>query len=129
MGVLMYRFGIAGFLHWGYNFWYTQFSLKTDIDPYQVTDSGRGFCSGDAFLVYPGENGPVDSIRNEVQFEATQDLGAFMKLESLSGRERVLEMIHEGLDYELTMKRYPRSAGWLLDLRERVNQAIAEYSK
>ena len=129
MGVLMYRFGIAGFLHWGYNFWYTQFSLKTDIDPYQVTDSGRGFCSGDAFLVYPGENGPVDSIRNEVQFEATQDLGAFMKLESLIGRERVLEMIHEGLDYELTMKRYPRSAGWLLDLRERVNQAIAEYSK
>ena len=129
MGVLMYRFGIVGFLHWGYNFWYTQFSLKTDIDPYQVTDSGRGFCSGDAFLVYPGENGPVDSIRNEVQFEATQDLGAFMKLESLIGRERVLEMIHEGLDYELTMKRYPRSSGWLLDLRERVNQAIAEYSK
>ncbi|MBR2439964.1 MAG: DUF4091 domain-containing protein [Lentisphaeria bacterium] len=126
MGVLMYRYGISGFLQWGYNFWYTQYSLKTDIDPFRVTDSGRAFCSGDAFLVYPGENGPVDSIRNEIQFEATQDLGALQKLESLIGRENVLAMIHEGLDYELTMKRYPYSAEWLLDLRERINRAIAE---
>lgn len=126
MGVLMYRYGVSGFLQWGYNFWYTQYSLKTDIDPFRVTDAGRAFCSGDAFLVYPGENGPIDSIRNEIQFEATQDLCALQKLESLIGREKVLNLIHEGLDYELTMKRYPYSAEWLLDLRERVNHAIAE---
>ena len=124
MGVLMYRYGVKGFLHWGYNFWYTQFSLKTDIDPFTCTDSGRAFCSGDAYLVYPGENGPVDSIRGEITFEAFQDCCALQKLESLIGREKVLCMIHEGLDYELKMKQYPRSAEWLLNLRERVNQAI-----
>ena len=125
MGVLMYRYGISGFLQWGYNFWYTQYSLKTDIDPFRITDAGRAFCSGDAFLVYPGKNGPIDSIRNEIQFEATQDLCALQKLESLIGREKVLAMIHNGLDYELTMKRYPCSAEWLLNLRERINRAIA----
>lgn len=128
MGVLMYRYGISGFLQWGYNFWYTQYSLDTEIDPFRITDAGRAFCSGDSFLVYPGKQGPIDSIRNEIQFEATQDLCALQKLESLIGRERVLNLIHEGLDYELTMTHYPHSAEWLLNLRERVNQAIDENS-
>lgn len=129
MGVLMYRYGISGFLQWGYNFWYTQYSIKTNINPFQVTDAGRAFCSGDAFLVYPGEDGPIDSIRSEVMFEAVQDLGALQKLESLIGRDKVLAMIHEGLDYELKMNRYPHSAEWLLEMRNRINQAISEHCK
>ena len=128
MGVLMYRYGITGFLQWGYNFWYTQYSTRTDIDPFRVTDAGRAFCSGDAFLVYPGAEGPVDSIRGEVMFEAVQDLAVLQKLESFIGREKVLAMIHEGLDYELKMDHYPRSAQWILDLRKRIDQAIREHS-
>ena len=128
MGILMYKYNISGFLQWGYNFWYTQFSLNTEINPFQVTDAGRSFCSGDAFLVYPGENGPVDSIRNEIQFEAIQDLCALQKLESLIGRERVLDMIHDNLDYELSMRKYPYSAEWILNLRERINNEIHKHS-
>ena len=128
MGILMYKYNISGFLQWGYNFWYTQFSLNTEINPFQVTDAGRSFCSGDAFLVYPGENGPVDSIRNEIQFEAIQDLCALQKLESLIGRERVLDMIHDNLDYELSMRKYPYSAEWILNLRERINNEIYKHS-
>ena len=124
MGTLMYCYGVSGFLHWGYNFWYTQFSLKTDINPFSCTDAGRGFSSGDAFLVYPGKDGPVDSIRGEVMFDAVQDYCALQKLESLIGRDAVMKMIHDGLDYKLSMTEYPHSAEWLLDLRERVNQAI-----
>ena len=124
MGTLMYCYGVSGFLHWGYNFWYTQHSVRTDINPFFCTDAGRGFCSGDAFLVYPGKDGPVDSIRGEVMFDAVQDYCALQKLESLIGRDAVMKMIHDGLDYKLTMTEYPHSAEWLLDLRERVNQAI-----
>ena len=126
MGVLMYKYDIYGFLQWGYNFWYSQFSIDQKLDPFKSTDAGRGFASGDAFMVYPGEDGPVDSIRNEVMFEALQDLRALRKLESLQGREATVALIEDGLDYELKMTDYPRSAEWLLDLRERINKCIAQ---
>ena len=76
-------------------------------------------------MVYPGENGPVDSIRHEVMREALQDLRALKKLETLTGRENVLSLIHEDLDYQLAMDSYPRSDKWLLELREKVNRSIA----
>lgn len=126
MGVLMYKYDVYGFLQWGYNFWYSQFSIDQKLDPFKSTDAGRGFASGDAFMVYPGENGPVDSIRNEVMFEALQDLRALRKLESLQGRDATIALVEEGVGYELKMTDYPRSAAWLLDLRERVNKRIGE---
>lgn len=128
MGILMYKYDIQGFLHWGYNFWYSQFSIDQKLDPFKSTDAGRGFSSGDAFMVYPGTDGPVDSIRNEVMFEALQDLRALRKLESMQGRQATLRLIEDGLGYELKMTDYPRSAAWLLSLREHVNKRIAELS-
>ncbi|MBO5764793.1 MAG: DUF4091 domain-containing protein [Lentisphaeria bacterium] len=124
MGVLLYVYNISGFLHWGYNFWFSRLSVRTDIDPFRVTDADRSFPSGDAFLVYPGKHGPVDSIRHEILREAIQDQRALQKLESLIGKDKTLELIHYGLDYKLSMEHYPHSAEWLLDLRERVNMAI-----
>ena len=126
MGVLMYKYDIYGFLQWGYNFWYSQYSINQKLDPFKSTDAGRGFASGDAFMVYPGKAGPVDSIRNEVMFEALQDLRALRKLESLQGREATIKLIENGLDYELKMTDYPRSAKWLLDLRGNINKRILE---
>jgi hypothetical protein len=125
MGVLMYVYNVSGFLQWGYNFLYSRLSKKTNIDPFRVTDADRSFPSGDAFLVYPGEDGPVSSIRHEVMREAVQDLRALQKLESIIGRPATLALIHDGLDYQLTMEKYPRSSEWLLKLRERVNFKIA----
>ncbi|MBO7743160.1 DUF4091 domain-containing protein [Paenibacillus sp. MWE-103] len=125
IGVQLYKFRIAGFLHWGYNFWNTQYSLQA-IDPYRVTDAGRSFPSGDAFLVYPGKEGPVESIRLEVFYEGLQDLRALQLLESLAGRDRVLALIEEGLAEPLSFSRYPNDAEWLLGLRERVNRAIKD---
>ena len=75
-------------------------------------------------MVYPGSDGPVDSIRHEIMREALQDLRALKKLESFIDREKTLEFIHADLDYQLSMTDYPRSDKWLLDLRERVNYAI-----
>ncbi|MFD2332754.1 DUF4091 domain-containing protein [Cohnella sp. GCM10020058] len=124
IGIQLYKYRIAGFLHWGYNFWNIQYSLEA-IDPYRVTDAGCTFPSGDAFLVYPGADGtPVESIRMEVFQEGLQDLRALQLLESLIGRERVLAMIEEGLEEPLTFSAYPRDAAWLLGLRESVNSAI-----
>ncbi|MBQ4272048.1 MAG: aminotransferase class V-fold PLP-dependent enzyme, partial [Clostridia bacterium] len=62
LGILLYKYDAEGFLHWGHNFWYSQYS-KYEINPYKVTDAGNAFPSGDAFVVYPGKNGePLNSL-------------------------------------------------------------------
>ncbi|MCF6176583.1 MAG: DUF4091 domain-containing protein [Victivallaceae bacterium] len=126
MGVLMYKYDIAGFLHWGFNFWYTQYSIDQNMDPFKVTDSGRAFGGGDPFLVYPGPDGPIDSLKYEVHYEALQDLRALRLLESKIGRQATLEMLENGLDTPLTMTEYPRSATWLFNMRSKLNHYIAQ---
>ncbi|MWV46066.1 DUF4091 domain-containing protein [Paenibacillus sp. HJL G12] len=126
LGYQLYKYDAAGFLHWGYNFWYTQYSKKV-IDPFRVTDAGGAFPSGDPFLVYPGENGPIESIRMEVLREALQDLRAMRLLEELIGREAVLAALDEGLDEPITFSVYPKNADWLLSKREWMNGKIKEH--
>lgn len=124
LGILLYKYSATGFLQWGYNFWYSQYS-KMEIDPFQVTDADHAFPSGDSFVVYPGENGePLNSLRLKVFYEALQDLRALKKLESLIGRERTLEIAFQGS--ELTFKSYPHSGSYILSLRERINKAIKD---
>ncbi|OAS15234.1 DUF4091 domain-containing protein [Paenibacillus oryzisoli] len=127
IGLQLYKFDIQGFLHWGYNFYYSQYSMK-QLDPFKVTDALYTFPSGDSFVVYPGETGPIESIRLEVFHEALQDLRALQLLETYIGKERTLALIEEGLPEPLTFSVYPRSTEWMLDVRERINQAIATYS-
>ncbi|GAA3401897.1 DUF4091 domain-containing protein [Paenibacillus hodogayensis] len=128
LGLQLYKFQIAGFLHWGYNFWYAQYS-RFPIDPYRNTDANYAFPSGDPFVVYPGEDGtPVESLRLEVFREALQDLRALTLLESLIGRERTLELMEQGTDAPITFDVYPRDAAWLLACRERINEAIRSHT-
>ncbi|WP_308636861.1 DUF4091 domain-containing protein [Paenibacillus silvisoli] len=122
IGVQMHKFGITGFLHWGFNFWFSQYSRKA-INPFVTTDAGHAFPSGDAFLVYPGEEGPIESIRMEVFYEALQDMRAFALLEELGGKEELRAMI-DGV----TFSSYPEESEWLLALRETVNERIAAFT-
>lgn len=125
LGMQLYKYNIEGFLHWGYNFWYTEYSRKP-VNPFQVTDAGQAFPSGDSFLVYPGENGPIESLRLQVLYEALQDLRALQLLESFIGRKQVLYLLEEGLDHEITFRTYPRDPQWLLSKREQINQVILD---
>ena len=126
-GVQLYKFDIKGFLHWGYNFWFSQLSKKS-INPFQNTDSGYGFPSGDAFLVYPGENGPIESLRMEVFYDALQDQRALQLLESMIGKEEVLHLLEADLDTPITFSEYPQDSEWLLNKREEINKRIAKES-
>ncbi|MBO5066430.1 MAG: DUF4091 domain-containing protein [Clostridia bacterium] len=124
LGVLLYKYDAKGFLQWGHNFWYTQYS-KNPIDPFKVTDAGGSFPSGDSFVVYPGEGGvPLNSLRHLVFAEAFQDLRALKLLETLTSREYVLKLIEKGLDIPLSFTSYPHEKGWLLDLRATINEEI-----
>lgn len=126
LGLQLYKFDVRGFLHWGYNFYFSQYS-KGLIDPYKVTDAGGSFSSGDSFVVYPGENGePLDSLRMHVFYNGFEDMLALKLLESKIGKEKALAVLEEGLESPLTFRDYPHSAEWLLKTRERINREIAE---
>ena len=77
-------------------------------------------------MVYPGSEGPIDSLHYEVFREGLQDMRALQGLERKIGREKVLAMLEENLGYQLTMFEYPLEPGWLLELRNRINHALAE---
>lgn len=127
-GVQLFKYDIIGILHWGYNFYNSQFSIE-HINPYEITDSDNAFPSGDPFLVYPGRDGhPEESIRMMVHYEALTDLRALRLLESLTSKEHVMELIEGELAEPLTFKRYPKSDMYLLTLRNRVNREIARLS-
>lgn len=125
MGVLMYLYHIKGFLHWGFNFYYSQYSRRL-INPYCETHAGYAFSSGDAYLVYPGENGEaLSSIRAEVQDDALLDLRALQKLEALTSADFVRTLILEEAAMErITFEDYPHEAAFLLNLREKVAEEI-----
>ena len=82
------------------------------------------FPSGDPFLVYPNEDGAIESIRQVVLNEGLQDLRALQLLERRRGREYVRKLLKESWEGELTFRNYPRSAAYLTGLRERINQEI-----
>ncbi len=80
-GWLFYRLRAQGFLQWGYNYWYRSQTQQL-IDPYneQAGLAWPGWAYGDPFVVYPGENGPLDSIRWEIFAESLQDYALLQTL-------------------------------------------------
>lgn len=124
LGTQLYLFKIEGFLHWGFNFYMTQHSLRP-LDPFNIKVEDGAFPTGDQFIVYPGDDGqPLYSIRARVFLHGLEDLRALQLLESLSSREEVYALIHENIDYEIRFQKYPKEADYLLDLREKINQKI-----
>lgn len=124
LGLQLYKFDVKGFLHWGYNFYNSQFSLEK-INPFIVSDACEAFPSGDAFLVYPSREGKaLQSIRLKVLAEAFYDYRALKYLESLAGREFTLGLIEECGGGEITFTDYPHGEQFILQLRKRVNSEI-----
>jgi hypothetical protein len=109
-GWLFHRFQREGFLHWGYNYWY-QSQTRQLIDPFTVTDglAWPGWAYGDTFLVYPGPQGPLDSLRHEVFAESLQDL-ALLQTCGVDPEGRELADLQDFNDF-------PKTEDWLLRRR------------
>ena len=85
------------------------------------------FRPGMLSLFYPGKDRhPEESIRMMVHAEALQDLRACELLESLAGRETVMECIEENLAEPLTFTCFPKTDYYLIALRNRINREIAK---
>lgn len=125
IGAQFFKYDIAGFLQWGYNFYNSQYSLSA-VNPYLDTTANYFVPSGDAFSVYPGQNGEVyESLRLAVFHEALQDLSAFKLCASFIGKEKtvaVLESFYGAVKFD----NCARTASTVLDAREAINRLIEE---
>lgn len=124
LGFVMYHYDVKGFLQWGLNFYNTQYS-KEHINPFEVTDAGGKFPAGDSFVLYPAEDGTAyASLRFKVFYDAIQDYEALRLLEKKISREKVLEILNEGLDTPIDNKNYPHSEKWLIEKRRQINSML-----
>ena len=123
IGYQLYEMDRKGFLHWGFNFYNSQYSRRS-VNPFLETDARGVFPSGDSYVVYPGEEGALDSLRLEVFYEAIQDRMALIALEQKIGRKEVLDLLHgEGVR---GFSEYPRNAVWHKRFREKINRLIVK---
>lgn len=110
-GWLFYRWPFQGFLHWGYNYWY-QSQTSNKIDPFVIQDGlmWPAWAYGDCFMVYPGKNGPLDSIRWEVFSESLQDYALL----------QTLGITRSSLSELRSFEDYPKSSEWIAKMRKSI---------
>jgi hypothetical protein len=71
---IAFRYGISGYLHWGYNFWNKDTDYNKQIN--LIYGTGRpDVIPGDGWVVYPKRTGlgVIDSIRWEAQRDGCED--------------------------------------------------------
>lgn len=112
-GWLFYRLGAKGFLHWGYNYWFV-FCTDQIGNPFLDASCGSwpGEPAGDPFEVYPGADGPLDSIRWEVFAESLQDY-ALLQSAGIDPADALLASIKDYQDF-------PKTERWLEETRARI---------
>lgn len=105
-GFLFYRLGAKGFLHWGFNYW-DRMEREEAGDPFNDASNGAwpDIPYGDPFVVYPGKDGPIDSIRWEVFAESLQDY-AILQSAGMKADDTMLTEIQ-------TYAKFPRSEQWI----------------
>lgn len=117
LGYQLYQTGAKGFLHWGYNFYNTRYSLR-EVNPYEETTAGGEFCAGDSFLVYPGEKDVEYSLRYFAMLKAFEEYRLLKTVEGKIGKQKVMELLKtEGVE---GVHIYPHSVTWHESFHEKL---------
>ncbi|HET6456507.1 MAG TPA: glycoside hydrolase domain-containing protein [Armatimonadota bacterium] len=103
-----YRFGLTGYLHWGFNYWRG--------DPY--TDLQNDWLPpGDSHIVYPGKRGPMSSIRLEALRDGVEDFELLKLLERKDprkAREICSSVIRSMTDYTMDPNEFRKARAKLI---------------
>jgi len=105
-GWLFYHLKADGFLHWGYNYW-NKLESEEPLDPFTHGDAGfyPEIPFGDPFVVYPGPEGPLSSVRWEVFAESLQDY-AILQSAGISPDDQRFATLRSYEDY-------PKTEAWI----------------
>lgn len=124
IGYQFYKYDIAGFLQWGYNFYNTCGSVDP-INPFVDACGEYWVPAGDTYSVYPAQNGEaMESIRILSFYEALQDVRAMKLAEEYYGKDAVVAALEEILG-EIKFSRCATDAATILSMREKINNMIA----
>ena len=126
LGVLIYKYDIKGFLHWGFNFYNSVVSYYK-VNPYVTTSCDGRLPSGDPFIVYPAKCGAYPSIRGKVTYEAIGDMDLCRTLEEYIGRDDVVKMIDSIAGMDVKFDTYPLDNDFLPKLRNAMIEKFKEY--
>lgn len=113
-GMLFYRLGAKGFLHWGFNYWH-KMEREEIGDPFNDASNALwpDIPYGDPFVIYPGPDGqPMDSIRWEVFAEALQDY-AILQSAGIKPGDVLLDDIK-------SYAKFPKNEEWLQKTLEKI---------
>jgi len=113
-----WRYRLPGYLHWGLNYW-------TD-DPFHQDRIREDLPPGDCWIVYPGADGPLDSMRWEQMREGLQDYELLRHLEHQARDAGRLEGKSDEICRGLvrTPRDYARSSGELRAARRAAIDAL-----
>ena len=126
LGVLIYKYDIKGFLHWGFNFYNSVVSYYK-VNPYVTTSCDGRLPSGDPFIVYPAKDGAYPSVRGKVTYEAIGDMDLCRTLEEYIGRDEVIRMIDSIAGMDVKFDTYPLDNDFLPRLRNAMIEKFKEY--
>lgn len=129
IGMQFFKYDIAGFLQWGYNFYNNMHSVDT-VNPYADVSGEYWVPAGDTCSVYPAEDGTAyESTRILVFHEALEDARAMSLCASYYGKDRVVAEMEAILGAPITFDRCTTSSATMLAIRARVDEMIAEAVK
>ncbi len=118
---MCFKYNCPGFLHWGYHYHPT---TKIDglIDgccaPNPVSDPTRLYPAGNAHIVYPGNNAPIDSVRSHAQRTGAIDY-ELLNLLAKKDRDSALKLVDQLCrtfdDYDPSAEKFDTVRKQLLD--------------
>ena len=134
---MCWKYQVQGLLYWTVNYWTT--------DPYQDPANTRWQQNGNGLLYYPGEEGPVPSIRLEIIRDGIEDYEYLARLKSwtswirenidLSANTTLRKQIQEAEailrvpgQIAISMKRYSPDTTRLLAARRIIAELIEEFA-
>jgi len=137
-----HEFGVAGFLHWGYNFWkYTDRPQSDFLNP--CRDHTTNWSVGDTCIVYPArdwrkDQGPNSSLRYEAMRAGLQDYELLKRLSTLVGdgnqshgtrnsaaRRRGKELLKSVKRFSGSLTEFSRDSASLYRLRRKIGECIS----
>ncbi len=123
LGTQCYKYDIAGFLQWGYNFYYNQGSYNL-INPYLDPSCDWFVPAGDAFSVYPAPDGTAEESIRIIQFrEGLDDFCAMKLCEQYYGRQAVIDAVEKSCG-KIAFDRCPHRSEEMLRIRSIVDEMI-----
>lgn len=112
-----FRYGATGYLHWGYNQWTADDPFLQTTVHHNPTNASQYLPAGDSWIVYPGKEGPLDSIRHEAMRDGIADyelLCQLSEIDPVAANNLVREHILNFDRYDCDVAKFRQSRRQLL---------------